>query len=134
MYSLDRGGNAASSTSATQGSELAKLYGTQHQAISDKALGYENDARTAVEDARADLIKTLNVTGDAEGAAKGAINRAAALSKPDPYSPLSQLFADFTATLGTQAAMERAEAAAGKNYAKYDTGLFAPRRSSVVNG
>lgn len=127
-YSLDRGGNLASSTRATQTGDLGALYATNEQAIADKALGYENEARTAVEDARSDLIKTLNTTGDAEGAVTGAINRASALSRPDAYSPLSQLFADFTSTLGTQAAMERAEAASGKNYAKYNTGLFAPGR------
>jgi hypothetical protein len=129
-YALDRGGNLDSSAAAVQTGDLTSLYGTNKQAVADKAVGYENEARTAVEDARSDLVKTLNVTGDAEGAARGAINRASALSRPDPYSPLSQLFADFTATLGTQAAMERAEASSRKNYAKYDTGLFAPGRVS----
>lgn len=131
-YSLARGGNLASSTAGTQTGDLSKLYGTNQQAIADKALGYANEARTAVEDARGDLIKTLNATGDAEGAAKGAINRAAALSRPDTYSPLSQLFADFTSTLGTQAALERAEAMSGRNYSRYNTGLFTPGRVSVT--
>src|SRR6185295_9714841 len=128
LYALDRGGNQASSAAATQTADLSSLYDTNKQAVADKALGYENEARTAVEDARSDLIKTLNVTGDAEGAARGAIARAGALSRPEPFSPVSQLFADFTSTLGTQAALERAEAASRKNYAKYDTGLFAPGR------
>lgn len=130
-YSLARGGNLASSTNAVQTGDLSKLYGTNQQAIADKALGYSNEARTAVEDARSDLIKTLNATGDAEGAATGALNRASALSRPDTYSPLSQLFADFTSTLGTQAALERSEAMQGRNYAKYNTGLFTPGRVSV---
>jgi hypothetical protein len=129
-YSLDRGGNLASSTNATQTADLGTLYKTNEQAVADKALGYETEARTAVEDARSDLVKTLNATGDAEGAATSAINRASALSRPDTYTPLSQLFADFTSGLGTQAALERAEASSRKNYAKYDTGLFAPGRVS----
>jgi hypothetical protein len=129
-YSLDRGGNLDSSTNATQTADLGSLYKTNEQAIADKALGYETEARTAVEDARSDLVKTLNATGDAEGAATSAINRASALSRPDTYTPLSQLFADFTSGLGTQAALERAEASSRKNYAKYDTGLFAPGRVS----
>jgi hypothetical protein len=49
-YSLARGGNLASSTNAVQTGDLSKLYGTNQQAIADKALGYSNEARTAVED------------------------------------------------------------------------------------
>jgi hypothetical protein len=131
-FALARSGNLDSSSRASQEADLGKLYTTQQQDIADRALGYEKEARTAVEDARSGLIATLNATGDAEGAAKGALARAAALSRPDTYSPLSQLFSDFTASLGMQAALERSERAAGKDYARYDTGLFAPRRSSTV--
>jgi hypothetical protein len=132
IFALTRSGNLDSSSRATKEGELQKLYDTQYQGILDQGQAYANTARTNVEDARSDLIKTLNATGDAEAASSGAINRAAALSAPDTYSPLSQLFADFTATLGTQLAMEKAEAASGRDYAKYSTGLFNPGRTTVT--
>jgi hypothetical protein len=131
IFALTRSGNLDSSTRATKEGELQKLYDTQRQNVIDQGQAYANTARTSVEDARSDLIKTLNATGDAQGAASGAINRAAALSQPDKFDPLSQLFADFTSTLGSQLALERAEAASGRDYARHNTGLFKPGRVSV---
>ena len=127
-FALDRSGNLDSSSRADQGRRVGKLYDLNRQDIADKGQEYANTARTNIEDARSDLIKTLNATGDAQGAASGAINRAAALSAPDTYSPLTQLFADFTAGLGTQAALERAEALSGRDYARHNTGLFSAAR------
>ena len=132
IFALDRSGNLASSSRAMKEGELQELYDTNKQNIADKGQEYANTAKTSVEDARQDLIKTLNVTGDAQGAASGAINRASALSAPDTYSPLSQLFSDFTASLGTQLALERAEAASGRDYARHSSGLFKPGRTSVT--
>lgn len=124
-FSLARGGNLNSSTRGDQASDLQKLFDTNMQQITDRALSYENQARNAVEDARAGLITTLNATGDAEGAANSALTRATVLSQPESYSPLGQLFMDFTAGLGQQAAQERAEAASGGMYrAGFNTGLF----------
>lgn len=138
VYSLDRSGLLDSSIRAEKASELQKLYDTNKQQIADQALNQENEARNAAEGARTDLIQTLNVTGDAEGAANSAISRATALSQPQTFSPLSQLFASFTAGLGQQAAQERAEAMSGvdangqPNYkAKYNTGLFGTPTHSV---
>lgn len=124
-YSLARGGNLNSSTRGDQASELQKLFDTNSQQITDRAMSYENQARNAVEDARSNLITTLNATGDAEGAANSALSRATVLSRPEAYSPLGQLFVDFTSGLGAQAAQERAAAASGGLYtAPYNTGLF----------
>lgn len=124
-FSLARGGNLNSSTRGDQASELQKLFDINQQQVADRALSYENQARNAVEDARSGLIATLNATGDAQGAANSAINRSIALSQPDAYSPLGQLFVDFTSGLGSQAAQERAAAASGGLYTSpYNTGLF----------
>lgn len=124
-FSLARSGLLDSSVRGEKLGDLQKLYDTQKQAVADKALGYETGARNSVEDARGNLISTLNATGDAEGAAKGALARSAALSQPDAYSPLGQLFTDFTNGLGIQAAQERAAAASGGAYKPaYNTGLF----------
>ncbi len=124
-YSLARAGTLDSSIRANKFGELQKLYDTNKQQIADKALSFETDARNNVENARSNLLTTLNATGDAEGAANSSLSRAAALSQPEAFSPLSQLFASFTGALGTQAAQERAEAASGGAYkAKFNTGLF----------
>ncbi|RWA81508.1 MAG: hypothetical protein EOQ31_31690 [Mesorhizobium sp.] len=122
-FSLARSGLLDSSARGEKLGDLQKLYDTQKQAIADKALSYETGARNSVEDARANLIQTLNATGDAEGAANSALARSQALSQPDAYSPLGQLFTDFTNGLGIQAAQERSYAAGGPK-PLYNTGLF----------
>lgn len=124
-FSLARGGNLNSSMRGEKAADLQKLYDLNTQDVADKALSYETQARNSVEDARANLITTLNATGDAEQAASSAIARSQALSQPAAYSPLTQLFTDFTNTLGIQAAQERAAAASGGSYKPtYNTGLF----------
>lgn len=131
-FSLARSGLLDSSVRGQKAGELQKRYDLTKQEVADKALAYSGEAKSAVEDARSNLIGTLNATGDAEGAASGAINRASALSKPAAFSPLSQLFADFTAGLGTQAALEKANYySGGQTGSRYNTGLFAPKSGSV---
>lgn len=131
IFALDRSGNLDSSARGEKMSELQKLYDIQKQNVGDKALSYETQARTGVEDARANLIATLNATGDAEGAAKSALARSQALSAPVEYSPLSQVFTDFTNGLGVQAAQERSFAAGGPA-PRYNTGLFGGSRGRVT--
>lgn len=124
-FALARGGNLNSSTRGAKLGELQQLYDLNKQKVADDALASSTQARTAVEDARSGLIATLNATGDAQGAANSALARSSALSQPAAYSPLGQLFTDFTSALGIQAAQERAAAASGGSYkSNYDTGLF----------
>lgn len=132
IFSLDRSGNLDSSARGEKMSDLQQMYDIQKQGVADKALSYETTARNSVEDARANLIATLNATGDAEGAAKSALARSEALSAPPAYDPLGQLFTDFTNTLGIQAAQERSYAAGGPKPA-YSTGLFANRGRTTVS-
>lgn len=133
-FALARGGNLNSSTRADKSAELQQLYDLNAQKVADDALSYETQARTGVEDARSNLITTLNATGDAEQAASSALARSTALSQPTAYSPLSQLFADFTNTLGIQAAQERSAAASGGSYSPtYNTGLFGNTGRVVVS-
>lgn len=122
-FSLARGGLLDSSVRGEKLGDLQQLYDTQKQAVADKALSYETSAKNSVEDARSNLISTLNATGDADGAAKAALARSSALTQPDAYSPLGQLFTDFTNGLGIQAAQERSYAAGGAK-PLYNTGLF----------
>lgn len=122
-FSLARGGLLDSTVRGEKAGELQKLYDLQKQKIGDDALSYRTQAQNSVEDARSNLISTLNVTGDAEGAANAALTRSAALSQPVAYSPLTQLFTQFTSGLGQQAALERS-AAYGGPAPRYNTGLF----------
>ena len=133
-YALARGGLLDSSIRGSKLGELQQQYALQNQDIADKALASETDARNAVEDSRANLISTLNATGDAEQAASTAISRASALSQPAAYSPLASLFADFTDALGTSAALAKANsyAGSGTGATNYSTGLF-NNRNSVRN-
>ena len=114
QYDLARGGKLDSSTRATKAADLQEAYDLGQQQIADEALSQSNDARGAVEDARASLISQLNATGDATGATNAASSRAAALSAPaGNYDPLANFFADFTSGLSQKYAQERAYAASG---------------------
>lgn len=135
LFSMDRAGQTEGSARAGLAAELEQRTGLQRQKIQDDALSMANQTRSAVEGARGDLVSTLNVTGDAEGAANSALARSTALSQPTSYSPVANLFADFTGALGTQAAAERARhyggGAGAPGAATYPTGLFAPSGSAV---
>lgn len=136
-YSLARSGLLDSSVRAEKGAELQKKYDLNKQQIADQALSYETEARTNVEKARSDLITMLNATGDAEGAASSALARSQALSAPQAFSPLTQLFADFTGGLAQQAGYERANALGGSGVGqpqigRYNTGLFSNAKSVSV--
>ncbi len=132
-FALARSGNLDSSVRGQKAGELQKQYDLNKQKVADDALSYETQARNSVEDARSGLITTLNATGDAEGAANAAISRASALSQPAAYSPIADLFGQFKAGLGVQAAAERANYYGGYQAPRYQTGLFAPSRDAVQN-
>lgn len=128
IYSLDRGGNLASTARTTKESELAKLYGQNNRTISDAALGYENDARNNVTNAESNLLGGIAQSGNIGASINAANNQAVALSQPDTYQPIGQLFGGFTSALQTQAGLEQLAAAAGPNSPfkpAFNTGLFA---------
>lgn len=131
-YSLDRSGTLDSSMRAEKEAELMRLYDTNRRSVADQALSMANSTRSNVENARADLISTLNATGDAQGAANSAISRASILSQPDSYNPLGQLFLSFTSGLGQQAAQEKANALLSNTLAPSTTLNYGPRKGSVV--
>jgi hypothetical protein len=124
-FSLARSGQLDGSVRAQKSGELQKLFDLNEQQVRDQALAQENQSRNAVESARSDLVGMLNATGDNQQAVNSALSRATILTQPQAYSPLGQLFTDFTAELGNQAARERAAAASGGRYQPtFNTGLF----------
>lgn len=131
LFSLARNGQLEGSARAELAGDLQKQYDLQSQQVTSQALDYENQSRNNVESARSDLIAMLNATGDATGAANSALARSEALSQPTAYSPVSNLFADFTSALGTQAAAERAYYYGGGPKPTYTTGLFGTPSGAV---
>jgi hypothetical protein len=123
-FDLARRGGLQSSVRADKEADLGELYDLKRQEVTGKAREFGTTARTNVEDARNDLILTLQSTGDASGAAKSALSRAGALSRPPAYSPLEDAFLSFTQGLGTQAGLERAAAAGSPYKPRHNTGLF----------
>lgn len=137
-FHLDRNGTLNSTIRTGKEAELAKLYGTNKRAVTDKSLDYANSARNAVADARAGLVSQVTASGDDSGAATAASGRAASLTAPDAYQPLGQLFGNFTAGLGHQAGLEKADAIGGsgvgqQQIGRYNSGLFGPPRNAVQN-
>jgi hypothetical protein len=132
-FALARNGTLDSTIRATKEADLQKEYDNNARAVSDKALAYGNEARGNVESSRADLIKMLNSTGDVQGSVNSALSRANTLSAPDAFSPLGPMFANFTAGLAQQAALERASHYSGGAVKPYfNTGLFANTGSVKV--
>lgn len=133
-FDLARSGLRNSSVRGEQTGKLQKLYDRNLQQLTNEALSREQQQRNAVEGARSNLVSMLQTTGDAQGAANQALSRASSLSMPQPFSPIGQLFTDFTAGLGTQAAMERAGSMSNGRFSpRYDTGLFGVPRDAVRN-
>ncbi|MGU3358881.1 hypothetical protein ACLBWX_00965 [Methylobacterium sp. M6A4_1b] len=109
-YALARDGNLNSSAQAVQNAELQKTYDTQRLAIADQGQNFANQARSSVEDARGNLISTLNATGDATQAAQSAAARAGALSAPQGYSALGDAFGAVLNGFAVNAQNNRAQA------------------------
>jgi hypothetical protein len=130
-FALARSGTLDSSMRGEQNAEMQKQYDINLQDVTDKARGYETEARNNVERARSDLISMLQVTGDATGAANSAASRAATLATPPAYSPLGQLFQDSTSILGQQMAQERAFALGLAPRPRSSVGSFGPNSGSV---
>lgn len=132
LFSLARNGTLDSSVRNDKEAELAKLFGQRRQQVADEALGQATTARNSVEGARGDLLRTLQSTADATGAARQATNRAELLTQPQQYSPLADLFGGFTASLGPAVARERMEAYMNGGGAPSATGLFGTPSGAVT--
>jgi hypothetical protein len=130
-FDLARRSLSDSSIRADKSADLSKMYELNRQDIVDKGRKAATDARSGVEDARSDLLLTLQSTADAAGAGKNALSRAKVLSQPEAYSPLEDLFLKFTSGLSTQAALEKAYAAGSGVKPRFSTGIYGPGSNSV---
>lgn len=130
-FALARNGTLDSSMRTTQNEDLTRDVNRGLQDVADKGREYSTSARTGVESSRSDLVSLLQSTGDNVGAANAALARAETLSRPPAYSPIGQLFTDYTAGLSQQAAFERAAALGYGTPASSGAGLYAPKRTAV---
>lgn len=129
-YALARDGNLNSSTRGFQQGQLQKTYDTARTNVADQAQSYANTARSNVEQARSNLIATLNATGDATQAANSASSQATILAQPAAYSPLADVFAAGSSAAAQQALLERNRVLGGAG-GTYNTGLFGSAPSAV---
>ena len=130
-FALARNGTLDSSMRTTQNEDLTRDVNRGLQDVADKGRDYATSARTGVESSRSDLVSLLQTTGDNVGAANAALSRAETLSRPPAYSPIGQLFTDYTAGLSQQAAFERAASLGYGTPAPAGAALYAPKRTAV---
>lgn len=130
-FALARNGTLDSSMRSEQNADLQRSVDRNIQDITDKGREYATTARGNVEQARSDLVSSLTLTGDDVGASNAALARAKALSAPPAYSPLGQLFTDYTAGLAQQAAFERAASLGYGTPARSGANLYGTNPNAV---
>lgn len=96
---LARSGNLTGSVGARQIGRLAEDKATQERALSDNALKYSNDARTKNEGTRANLIGQLENGAGIENVANQASAAAQTATAPSAFSPLGDLFKNYSAAV-----------------------------------
>ena len=100
IYALDRSGILSSSAAIDKNKELTNEFDQSRLDIANKAQDTANQARQNIESVRGNIVNQLNATGDDAAAANTAIRQAQAMNQPQTaFSPLSNLFANFTAGL-----------------------------------
>lgn len=125
-FALSRNGRLDSSTAGEEQKKLQKQYDQQKLSLSDKSLQYGNDARSAVERSRSDLVAMNSNLANPQTIATEAQARLSGLQAMPTFSPLAPLFTNAAESLGTQADLER------RSQSRYNTGLFTP--SPVSSG
>ena len=100
QYNLARSGLTDSSARSANEGELQRQMDVNKADVAGKAMDFANQARTQVEQNRADLVGQLNATGDAQAAAQGALSRAAIAANQPSISPIGMMFQNTTGLLG----------------------------------
>jgi len=107
VAALARSGNLQSSTRAEKMADLQEQYNQQKLNILNTGMDYANSARSNIDAARNELYTQNQSLADPNLISGNAAARAAQLNQMPSFSPLGQLFADFTQGLSTQADLER---------------------------
>lgn len=101
IYALSRTGNLDSSAAIKRNADLTDEANAQRIGVANTGLDQANQLRSSVENTRGNVVAELNATGDSSAAAQTALRQTANLNQPAGYSPLGQLFSDFSSTLGS---------------------------------
>jgi hypothetical protein len=99
VYALSRSGLLDSSAGQNENANLSRAYDRNRLGIAGKAMDTENAARASAENARSNLVATLNATGDDAASAAAAMRQSQNLSMPQGYSPLVGLFGDLSSSI-----------------------------------
>lgn len=93
---LYRSGNIQGSAGANTLADLFADYNQRAQGIASEALDARGRAKSDVERNRADLIAQLEGGAGVDTIAQSANARAASISRPQPYSPMADMFSQWT--------------------------------------
>lgn len=107
-YSLARTGNLDSSTGNEKAAKLAQTTADARGSVAEGAFGASQQARSDVEGNRSDLVRMLEGGSNLANVANTASAQAQALTRPQPYSPLTDLFANFTGQLANSSQLQAA--------------------------
>lgn len=126
VAALARSGNLQSSVRAEKMTALDEDYAKRKLDIQNTGTDYANQARSAVDNSRANLItQNLNLA-DPNAISANALANANSLAQMPSFSPLGTMLADVTSGLASQADLER------RGLSQYNTGLFTARDSGRV--
>lgn len=107
IFSYANAGNLDSSAGAGTLADLEKENTLQLGRLSEGAVGTSRGKRADLESERANLIAQLESGSGVDTVASSAAARAAALSQPQQYSPLGDLFGRYTGNLVDSAMFQR---------------------------
>lgn len=113
-------GLLSSSVGARARNEFSSYADRQRLALEDQARAKVDEGLNSIEGTRNNIITQLNATGDANAAIRAAQNQAQLLGRAPTFSPLGQLFQNFSSlALNRRAASAGAPASGGSGVTLY---------------
>lgn len=106
IYGLSNTGGLTSSAGNQSIADLENQYNLQRQQVTSGAIDAENQAKSDLENNRSQLISNLEAGSGVESTAQTAMARAAAMTAPKVYSPLGDVFSQFTNNLKNSALLQ----------------------------
>mgnify|MGYP003133759403 CR=1 FL=1 len=118
MGALASSGRTKSSLAAKRKAKGQELMDRAQADVNMKAEGHVGDLKSALAQTKQNMYDQASTLADVDATTNLAIGQFQAASKPPVYNPITDMFADLTAGLATQADLER------RNQARFNTGLF----------